>query len=137
MKERYTRVIVGQTKGEWKLKLQGLGQGDTLSPILTAMFTNDYVRKHPKIIKIGSFVDDFAFWQNPITYQQTPPNTPRPRYRDSDEYLQDEIDHFLEWCHDWQLDISIRKCSQFIVTTNLHVVIITMKGDLNKNSFCL
>ena len=39
LKKRYTKAIIGQ----WILKLNGLGQGDTLSPILNVMFTDQNI----------------------------------------------------------------------------------------------
>ena len=54
---------------DWILKTAGLGQRDTLSPVLTAMFTNDYQHLHPTHINLASFVNDFTFWQNPEQYK--------------------------------------------------------------------
>ena len=130
LKLRWTRVVIGNSTGEWKQLTQGLKQGCTLSPILTAMFCNDYHGLFPQYINVGAFVDDFTFWQNPLCYNQPKwkqlnrdniDNSHLQNYyseRDSDTYLQLEITHFINWCNKWQLSISVNKCQQLFICTN-------------------
>ena len=68
LKFRWARVIVGTETGTWVRKKAGLGQGESLSPVLTAMFENDFEPSYSDVINTASFVDDFTFWQNPLKY---------------------------------------------------------------------
>ena len=70
LKQRLNRVVIDNIQGEWKWVVDGLGQGSTLSPVLMAMYTNDYEPIHPKYIKLGLFVDDAHMWQNPLYIEQ-------------------------------------------------------------------
>ena len=130
LKLRWTRVVIGNSTGEWKQLTEGLKQGCTLSPVLTAMFCNDYHRLFPQYINVGAFVDDFTFWQNPLTYNQPQwkqlnnnqiDNNQLQNYyaeRDTDTYLQLEITHFINWCRKWQLSVSVNKCQQLFICNN-------------------
>ena len=97
-----------------------------MSPILTAMFVNDYTPLKPNEIKVANFVDDFTFWQNPLLYRtellsaEFAPHVYNPT--NLNQQLQLEINHFLDWCKTNQLSISEKKCDHlFVCSPSQHI----------------
>ena len=127
LKNRFVRIKINNIYGEWRTCDTALSQGNTLSTILTAMYTNDInIEKYEKFVKIGLFVDDFHISQNPWTYdnhackisknlKQYEYETP---YEKSIRMLQECFNYFLEWCNKNQFTISLKKTHQIFINRN-------------------
>ena len=78
----------------------GVPQGSVLGPLLFIIFINDMSNIFPPHIKPKLFADDAKLYTDIKT-------------NDDVEDLQNCIDLLSQWANDWQLQISIPKCSTF------------------------
>ena len=65
IKNRYTTIVTKTGFSTWKLQLQCLPQGSSLSLILYKLFTDDFKINHHQFIRMSCFAVDGAVWTIP------------------------------------------------------------------------
>ena len=84
----------------WRKTRCGVPQGSSVSPVLFVLYTNDFRVRNPKVVNLGVFADDTAFWTKP-----------QYEFRSS-KVFQEELDHLEQWCRRWKLVLNPTKTEQ-------------------------
>jgi len=98
LSERFQAVKVGEHISDFSSVLSGVPQGSVLGPLLFLIYINDLVAKIGDGASSKLFADDVKIYsvvKCPVDFNN----------------LQHCLDLICEWAVDWQLSISIRKCS--------------------------
>ena len=127
IKSMYTNtqscIQLQQTFTDWFSVLNGVKQGDNLSPSLFALYINDLVHELNSIgcgIRIGMYVINILLYADDIVL-----------VAENENILQKLLDKLYEWCSRWHLEINESKSNvmHFRKSRKLHSNIVFKIGN--------
>jgi hypothetical protein len=100
---REQRVVLSESKSEWKEVLSGVPQGSVLGPLLFVIFINDLVETLHNFMRM--YADDTKLMRRATTMLDR-------------ERLQEDIDKCVEWARTWLMKFNVDKCKVMHVGRN-------------------